>query len=101
MSRAATGGDAVDFGAVRDVNIFNRQRIEDFSGSSPAYSVGQVVITDEEEDRDTAGGQPVYALGKLPLLGLARLTTLVGITAEEDKVYLISQSIVYNLVKGR
>jgi len=47
------------------------------------------VVTDEEEDRDTAGGQLVYALGKFPLLGLARLTALIGVATEENKVYLI------------
>jgi len=32
---------------------------------------------------------------------LAWLATLIGITAEEDKVYLVSQGIVYNLVKDK
>jgi hypothetical protein len=59
------------------------------------------VVADEEEDGDTAGGQPVNALGKFPLMSLARLTTLIGITAEEDKVYPVLQGIVYHLVKGR
>jgi len=58
------------------------------------------VVADKEEDRDAVGGQAINASGKFPLLGLARLTTLVGIAAEEDKVYLIFQGVVYNLVKG-
>ena len=101
MHRAAAGGDGVDLGAVGDINIFHRQGIEDFGGGSPADGVGQVVVTDEEEDGDTAGRQAVYAPGKLPLLGLARLTALIGIATEEDKVYLVFQGIVYHLVKGR
>ena len=51
------------------------------------------MVTDEEEDRDTIGGQAINAFGKFPLLSLARLTTLVGIAAEEDKVYLIFQGV--------
>ncbi|GAH69424.1 unnamed protein product, partial [marine sediment metagenome] len=42
----------------------------------------------------------VYAFGKFPLLSLAGLTTLIGVTAEEDKVYPVLPGIIYNLVKG-
>ena len=59
------------------------------------------MVTHEEEDGDTTGGQPVNAFGKLPLLSLTRLAALIGITAEEDKVYPVLQGIVHNLVKGR
>jgi len=74
--------------------------VKNFRGRSPTYGVREVVIADEEKDRDAVGGQATDALGKLPLLGLARLTTLIGITAEEDEVYAILQGIVYHLVKG-
>ncbi len=57
------------------------------------------MIADEQEDRDTAGGQTINAQGKLPLLGLGGFATLISITTEEDKVYAILNSIVYNLVK--
>ena len=87
MNSATVSWDAVDVGAVGDVNIFNGQGIEDFGAGSPANGVGQVVVTDEQEDGDTTGGQLVYAFGKFPLLGLAGLTTLIGVTAEENKVY--------------
>ncbi len=68
---------------------------------SLADSIRQVVVANKEEDGNTTGGQPVNALGKLPLMSLARLTTLIGITAEEDEVYSVLQGIVHNLVKGR
>jgi len=58
------------------------------------------VIADEEEDGDAIGGKAINTSGKLPLLGLVWLTTLVSVTAEEDKVYPVFQGIVYNLVKG-
>ncbi len=90
----------VNFGAVGDVNIFNGEGIKDFGAGSPTYGVGQVVVTDEEKDGDTTGGQAINAFGKFPLLGLAGLAALIGVTAEENKVYLILPSIIYNLVKG-
>ena len=91
----------MDARAVGDINVFNRQGIEDFGGSGSANSVGQVVVADEEEDGDTTYGQQVYAFGKFPLLGLTGLTTLISVTTEENKVYLIFQCIVYHLVKSR
>ncbi len=50
------------------------------------------MVTDEEEDGDTTGGQPINAFGKFPLLSLAGLTTLIGVTAEENKVYLVCRA---------
>jgi hypothetical protein len=91
----------VNVRTVRDINIFDRQNIKDFGGSSPTYGVGQVVVANEEEDWDAAGGQAIYAFGKFPLLSLTWLTSLIGITAKENKVYLVFQGIVNNLVKGR
>ncbi len=90
----------VNIRAVRDINIFHRQGIKDFSGGRPPYGVRQVVVTDEKEYRDATGGQTIKALGKLSLLGLARLTALVGITAEEDEVYPVLQGVVNHLVKN-
>jgi hypothetical protein len=58
------------------------------------------VVADEEEDGDAIGGEAVNALGELSLLGLGGLTALIGITAEEDKVNLVFQGIVYNLVQS-
>ena len=101
MNSAAFGRDAVDFGAIGDTNFFDRQGIKDFNSGSPAYSIRQVVVANEKEDWDTAGGQPIYASGKLPLLSLARLTSLIGITTEENKVYFVFQGIVYDLVEGK
>jgi len=101
LNRAAVSWDAVNIGAVRDINIFDGQSIKNLGGGRPTYSVRQVVVANEEEDRDAISGQEVNSFGKFPLLGLGRLTALVGIAAEEDKVYLIFQGIVYNLVKNR
>jgi len=55
------------------------------------------VVADEEKDGYASRGQAIYAFGKLPLMSLAGLAALVGITAEKDKVYLILQGVVYNL----
>jgi len=90
----------VDVGPVGDVNIFNSQGIKDFGTGSPTYGIGQVMVTDEKEDGDTTGGQAINAFGKLSLLGLTGLTTLIGVTAEENKVYPVLPGIIYNLVKG-
>ncbi len=91
----------VDFGAIGDINIFDRQGIKDFDSGSSTYGIRQVMVANEEEDGDTAGGQAIDASGKFPLLSLARLTTLIGITTEENEVYLIFQGVVYDLVKGK
>ena len=58
------------------------------------------MIAGEEKDGDTISGQAVNAFGKLPLLSLVWLTTLISIAAEEDEVYFIFQGIIYHLVKG-
>ena len=100
MKDATVSWDAVNFRAVGDVNIFNGQGIKDFGAGSSADSVGQIVVTDEEEDGDTTGGQAINAFGKLPLLSLARLAALIGITAEENQVYPVFQGIIYHLVEG-
>ncbi|GAI49008.1 unnamed protein product [marine sediment metagenome] len=57
------------------------------------------MVADKQEDGDTAGGQAFNAFGKFPLLRLARLPTLIGITTEKNKVYFIVQGVVYYLVK--
>ena len=59
MNNAAIGWNAVDIRTVRDINIFDGQGIKDFSGGSPADSVGQVVVANEEEDGDAVGSQAV------------------------------------------
>ena len=100
MNSATVSWNLVDVRAVGDINILNRQGIEDFGAGRPADSVGQVVVADQQEDGDAVAGQLVYAFGKLPLLGLARLTALVGVTAEEDQVYPVFQGIIYHLVEG-
>ena len=87
MNSAAVSWNMVDIGAVGNINIFNGQGIKDFGAGCSADSVGQVVVTDQQEDGDTTGGQAINASGELPLLSLARLTTLVGVTAEENQVY--------------
>ena len=90
----------MDVGAVGDINILDGQGIKNLGGGSPADSVGQVVIADEEEDGDAIGGEAVNALGELSLLGLGGLTALIGITAEEDKVNLVFQGIIDHLVQS-
>ena len=89
MNNTAIGWNVVDVRTIGDIDIFNSQSIEDFSGGRPTYGVGQVVVANEEEDWDAAGGQAIDALGKFPLLGLAWLTTLIGIAAEENKVIFV------------
>ncbi len=61
----------------------------------------QVVVANEEKDGNIIRGQTVNAPGKFPLLGLAGLTTFIGITTEENEVYAVFQSIVYKSVKSR
>ncbi|MBA7557004.1 hypothetical protein ES705_49733 [subsurface metagenome] len=56
MNNTTISWDLVNVRAVGDINIFDCQGIKDFGGGSPTYGIGQVVITDEEEDRDTTGG---------------------------------------------
>ena len=90
----------VDIGMVGDVDLFNGQGIENLNSGSPADGVGHIVVAGKEKDGDAAGGEAVNPSGKLSLLGLARLTALVGITAEEDKVCPVLKGIVYQLVKG-
>ena len=41
MNNATVSWDAVDVGAVGDVNIFNGQGIKDFGAGSSAYGVGR------------------------------------------------------------
>jgi hypothetical protein len=88
-------------GAVGDIDIVNFKRAEDFGSGRPTDSVRQVVVADKEKDRDGILRQALYTLSKFPLLCLAGVSALVGITAEEDKVYPVSQGIVYQPVKGR
>ena len=83
------------------ITILRREFARTFERKVPKFTgLDKVMVADEEEDGGTIARQPVKAPGKLPLLSLARLTALIGITTEEDKVCLIFQSIVYNLVKG-
>jgi hypothetical protein len=58
------------------------------------------VIADEEKYGHAAGGQASDTPGELALLGLAWLAALVGVPAEEDKVYAIFQDIVHDLIQG-
>jgi len=90
----------MDIGAVGDIDVFNGEGIEDFGGGSLADSIGQVVVADEEEDSDAASSETIDAPGELPLLGLARLTALVGVAAEKHEVYPIFQRVVDKLVEG-
>ena len=101
MKGAAAGGNTVNVRTVRDINVFHGQGIKDFSSGSSADSVGQVVIADEEENRDTAGGQAFNPSGEFPLLGLARVTALIGITTKENQVYPVFQGVICDLVEGR
>jgi hypothetical protein len=87
-------------GAVGDINISHRQGIKDFGGSSPADSIRQVVVANQEEDRDATGGETIDSFGKFPLVSLGWLTAPVGIATEEDKVYPVLHGIIYHLVKS-
>jgi len=58
------------------------------------------MVADQKKDGNIVSGQAVNALGELALLGLGRLTGLIGITAEEDEVNAVVYSIVYYLVQS-
>ena len=90
----------MDVGAVGYINILDGQSIKNLGGGSPADSIRQVVVADEEEDGDAIGGEAVNALGELSLLGLGGLTALIGIAAEEDKVDFVFQGIIDHLVQS-
>ena len=99
MNRPTVGWNVVNIRAVGNVNLFDGQGVKNLGSGSPTDSVGEVVIADKEEDGKTISRQAVDAFGEFPLLSLARLTTLIGIASEKDKVYFVFQGIVYDLVK--
>ena len=100
MNSPAGRWNPVNIGSAGNINVFDGESIKDFGGGSSTDSVGEIVVAYKEEDGDPAGGQAINTFGKFALLGLGRLTTFVGVTTEDDKVYLIFQGVIYNLVKG-
>ena len=97
---AAGGVDFIDIGAVGNVDVLHRKRVENLGAGGAADGVGQVVVADEEEDGDIAGREAIDAAGKFSLLGLGGLAGLVGVPAEDYQVHPVLYGEINYLIKG-
>jgi hypothetical protein len=52
LNGATSGWNSVDVRTIRDIDISNGEGIKDFSGGRFAYSIRQVMVTNEKKDRE-------------------------------------------------
>src|ERR1035437_1560624 len=83
------------------IDVPDGEGIEYIDRGRAVKSVVQVVVADEQKDRDTTRCQVGNTLRKLALLGLAGLPAFVGVAAEEHKVNAVIKSVVDQLVERR
>src|SRR5579875_4028395 len=82
-------GDAPYFWTAVYVDLFNAERSINFDGVRTPLHYRQVVIAGEQHYRNALFGETANTLGKLTLLGLTRVTRLVGIAGKNCDVYVL------------
>ena len=87
-------------GLIGNGYVLNRQGFEYLHCSGTPCCVGQVVIACDKKNGDVAGTEPLDTSGELALVGLAGVTALVGVAAEEGQVHVIVQRVVHELIES-
>jgi hypothetical protein len=99
LKRTGTCFDHVQAGALSDCHAFQRQCIEDLDRVRAPGRRRDIVIADQDEDRQASPAQAQNAAGELALVGRVGCAILIHIAGDQYRVSTLGQPILDRFVQ--